>query len=159
MFFGNRSDESIEKDKKRIKSHINKPLIIKNVDELWDELGISMPTRTSLTIYEKQLQMLNSMCMKNPIGLEKFSQQFSSIPKNTIEIISKMMNHEIHKTEYQASPESEKELNLQFKQLAEILRVSAVSPQIFFYLCIKALKSNTKNVNTRKKKHKKRKRS
>lgn len=132
-FFNTTNKHEIQEKIRKIRLPLNKPYVVKNVQDVWKSLKQSKPHNIHMTLSDKQVQCVNAVC---PTHIEKdfLMEQINSIPKITKRVIVEMMKYEIAKEEYRKTPESEKALFKQFVKIGKTLEVSAISPQALYAL-------------------------
>lgn len=96
-FFGNKSGEQIDDEIKKINLPINKKYEIKNIQNVWDELGIVKPENEKYAISKKQLELINTLCLDKPISEDDLIWQLKSIPYTTKKLLLELINHELSK--------------------------------------------------------------
>ncbi len=156
-YFGTKSDDEIESEIKTISLPINKPYIIKNVKIIWDEIKVCRPNKQKYVLSETQLEILNAFFPQNPIAMNDILWQLSSIPTFTRRAILEMMTFEMSKSNYHATPKTEKELFTNFIEFGKTLEVAAISPQALYYIYITSLQSNNKMSHSKNKTRKRKK--
>jgi hypothetical protein len=156
-YFGTKSDDEIEAEKRTMSLPISKPYVIEDVKTIWDEIKVYSPSKRKYDLSVAQLDLLNALCPQQPIAIDDIIWQLSSIPTFTRRVISEMMVFEISKIKYHATPKTEKELFSSFIEFGKTLEVAAVSPQSLYYIYITGLQSNDKKKNSENKKRKRKK--
>lgn len=134
-FFGNKSNEQIDEEIKKINLPINKKYEIKNIQTVWNELGIVKPENKKYAISKTQLALVNKLCFSDDISEEDLIYQLESIPLTTKKLLLELIEQELSKNKYHTSPKNEKELCLRLKEFGKILDVASLSPQVFYYFC------------------------
>lgn len=156
-YFGKKSDDEVEEEIKTISLPINKPYVIENVKEVWNEIKVCQPVKRTCVLSEKQLALLNALCPQQPIDMDDILWQLDSIPTFTRRAILEMMIFEISKSKYHTTPKTEKELYTSFIEFGKTLEVASLSPQSLYYIYITELQSNNKMRHNQNKKRKRRK--
>ena len=145
-YFGTTNKIKIDEKATTIKLNINKPYEILNIQDLWEELGITPPEKKIYDITTKQLKCINDLCLSTSITEEELLYQINSIPSTTRKVIVEMLNSELKKEKYHKSPQSEKELLSTLKGFGETLKISSLSPQALYYLYFDSSKKTRNNV-------------
>lgn len=132
-FFNNANKQEIQERISKMSLPLNKPYVIKNVQDVWRDLRQSKPHNLQMSLSDKQVQCVNAIC---PTKIEKQTliDQLNNLPKTTKKVIIQMMKNEILKEEYRRKPENEKELFKHFIKFGKTLEVSSLSPQALFVL-------------------------
>lgn len=154
-FFGNKSDYEVEKEIKTIKLPLSKPYIIKNVNEVWHNIGVQKPKNSNYSLSETQLELLNVFCPRNPLSMDNILWQLGSIPIVTKKMIFEMMSFEISKDKYHSTTKTETEFMKNFIDFGKTLKVASVSPQALYYIYITGLQPKNKITHNKKRKRKK----
>lgn len=132
--FGNESEADFKS-----KLKITKPVEIRDVKQLWDDLHISQPGVKKLTLSSKQCELVNVFCPQSEIAFDELTKQINSIPTTTRRIIFEMMKYEISKEKYHTTPATREEQFNQFISFGKTLEVSSLSPQALFVLYLNYL--------------------
>lgn len=133
-YFGTTESAEIEKIKYNVSLNIDKPYVILNIQDLWEELELKSPSQKTFCITERQLCILNDICLSEPITREELLYQVNSIPSTTRKIIMEMLNTEIQKEKFTESSTSVHELAIQMKRFGKTLGIASLSPQSLYYL-------------------------
>ena len=145
-YFGTTNKAEISEKTAEIKLNINKSYEILNIQELWEELGITPPEKKIYDVTPEQLKCINDLCLSTPITEEELLYQVNSIPSTTRKVIIEMLNSELEKEKYHKSPQSKKELLSTFKDFGETLKIASLSPQALYYLYFESSKKSRNKV-------------
>lgn len=141
-YFGDKSDCRIAREIKSISLGIDKPYIIKNIQEVWEKTNLHKPKNSTTYMEvlrnkkrsEFMMDFTNAVYGKSNVLIGDIVRQLKSIPKATEEVIYKMMHTEISKSRYHSTPQSEQELMQSFIDFGKTLEVSSISAQAFYFL-------------------------
>ncbi len=143
-YFGNKTPEEIEQERKNITLPIDKNYEIRNIQDLWSKLKLPNKKRSKCSISDKQLELLTTISQAPEISKDNFLWQLESIPPTTKRVINKLINFEIAKEKYHTSPNSEAELFSYFRDVGKVLDIISVSPQVFYYFLLTNINSSKK---------------
>lgn len=143
-YFGSKTDKEIETEIRSMELPINKNYVIKNVEAIWRNTGISKPANKTNSISDAQLRVLNNFIPKSPISKKDILWQLNSIPEYTRKAIIEMMDHEIKKSKYHSTLKNADGLFRNFYDFGTTLEVASLSIQTLYYLYIDSLQTNKK---------------
>jgi hypothetical protein len=67
-YFEAKGDKEIKAEIKNMSLPVNKPYVNKDVKNIWDKIKVYKPNKQNYNLSEKQLEILNAICIKNPIA-------------------------------------------------------------------------------------------
>ena len=145
-----------EKLPKDFKIPFTKDYEIRDVSELWAQLGVYNSSYTSPSVAqlsshygqnkiktEEFISMVNGLTGGVEVDYDSLISQLQSIPEETEKSVVKCLCTELIKREYHEKPLTKEELTTQFQKFSSFLSVSALSPQalLFLYFTHKELDS------------------